>query len=112
MGRFEDRDGVATLALYLDGFRPIAAAVVAGPRKSLLEIMFCNPSRGCGTRGLFLGDKAAVGTGESLSCGIPFQLSAAIGAGTLTKGGDGAHSARNASRAAFVMRYWDPIFLA
>src|SRR6185503_5173272 len=61
---------------------------------------------------LFLGNETAIRTGDRLLCSVPLHLSAVIGAGTLSKGGDGTHSARNASIAAFVMRYCAPIFLA
>src|SRR5262245_17273701 len=67
----------------------------------------------CSTPGLFLGNEATIGTGERLLCGVPLHLSAAVRTRTLAESGDRrAHSARNASSAALVIRYWEPIFLA
>src|SRR4030095_9168261 len=110
--RLKDRDGIAILALHFDGWSAIAAAIVPGTGQSFFEVVFRSACRFCGACRLFFGDEAAVGTGDRLFCGVPLHVPAAIGAGTLPERSDRTHSARNASRAAFVIRYCEPIFLA
>ena len=109
---FEHRDRVTALALYFLGLRAIAAALVTDSSETLLQVMLLDTRRLGSAAGLFLGDESAVGAGNRLLCGVPLHFAAAIGAGTFPKRSYRAHSARNASIAAFVMRYCDPIFLA